>query len=81
MSRREKKPSPKWATIREVAEHFCVGETTVREGRGVFAQLRRVTLSPGRTVIPRADVEKLDRQMERAAVALDGSAGQLKIAS
>lgn len=62
--------SSKWMTYRQVAEHFQVSEATVRLGRGVFARLRRVALCERRTVVPRADVERLDREMERAAVAL-----------
>ncbi|HLM58693.1 MAG TPA: hypothetical protein VK422_21495 [Pyrinomonadaceae bacterium] len=62
--------SSKWMTYKEVAAYFRVSEATVRLGRGVFARLRRATLTPGRTVVPRADVEALDREMERAALAL-----------
>jgi hypothetical protein len=68
--RAPRQPSKRWATFQEIADHFCVSETTVREGRGVFARLRRVPLTPGRIVVPRADFERLDREMERAAVAL-----------
>lgn len=64
----ERLPS-KWMTFREVADFFRVSEASVRLGRGVFGRLRRVPLSEKRIVIPRADVEKLDREMERAAVA------------
>jgi hypothetical protein len=65
--RSQRKPSHKWATIQEVADHFCVGRETVRAGRGVFARLRRVSLTNGRTVILRTDMERLDRDMERSA--------------
>lgn len=65
--------SSKWMTYKEVAAHFRVSEATVRLGRGVFARLRRVPLTEGRTVVLRADVEKLDREMERAAVTLVGA--------
>ena len=64
----ERLPS-KWMTFREVADFFRVSEASVRLGRGVFARLRRVPLSERRIVIPRSDVERLDRDMERAAVA------------
>ena len=67
----ERKPSARWMTYREIADHFRVSEATVRLGRGVFARLRRVALTKGRVVVPRADFEKLDRDMERAAAALD----------
>ncbi len=46
-------------------------ETTVRKGRGPFARLRRVTVGR-RTLILRTDFIKLDRELERAAVALTG---------
>ncbi len=65
-------PSPKWATFQEIAAHFQVSEATVRLGRGAFAKLRRVSLTENRIVVPRADFERLDREMERASVALDG---------
>ena len=61
---------------REVAAYFGVSEATVRQGRGVFARLRRVTLTvghkgkAGRVGIPRGDVEKLGREMEQASRAL-----------
>lgn len=61
--------SSKWMTFKEIAAHFRVSEATVRLGRGVFKKLRRVSLTAGRTVVLRADVEKLDREMERAALA------------
>jgi hypothetical protein len=62
--------SPKWMTFREVADYFRVSEATVRLGRGVFGRLRRVPLTQNRIVVLRADFEKLDREMERCAVAL-----------
>jgi hypothetical protein len=62
--------SSKWMTFKQVAQHFCVSEATVRLGRGVFGRLRRVPLSAGRVVVPRSDVDKLDRELERRAVAL-----------
>ena len=71
MAKRETQSSKRWATFREIAEHFGVSETTVRLGRGVFATLRRVPLTGDCVRVPRADFEKLDRDMERAAVALD----------
>ncbi len=62
--------SSKWMTFKQVAQHFCVSEATVRLGRGVFGRLRRVPLSEKRVVVLRSDVERLDREMERAAVAI-----------
>jgi hypothetical protein len=69
---RQRKPSFKWATLQEVADHFCVHETTVLRGTGVFAGLRRVSLTEGRTVVLRSDFERLDRELERQAQPLDG---------
>jgi DNA-binding transcriptional regulator YhcF (GntR family) len=57
-------------SIAEVATHFRVSETTVSRGLGVFGRLRRVQLTARRVVFVRTDVERLDRDMERAAVAL-----------
>lgn len=69
MSRkRERQPSAKWMTLQQVADHYQVSDTTIRVGRGKYATLRRV---PGKPIlIPREDVEKLDRQMERDAKSL-----------
>lgn len=75
--KRERPPSKKWATFQEVADHFCVSEVTVRLGRGVFGRLRRAPLTDGRTVVLRADFERLDRDMEREAVAPSGEVVQL----
>jgi hypothetical protein len=66
-------PSSRWMSYREVADHFRVSEWTVRTGQGVFARLRRVMLTERRVVIPRSDVERLDKLMERSALALDES--------
>jgi hypothetical protein len=71
--KRERPLSPKWITFRQVADHFQVSEATVRLGRGVFATLKRVPVGDKRVLIPRAEVERLDRALERAAVALDPS--------
>lgn len=71
--KRERPVSPKWVTFQQVADHFQVSEATVRLGRGAFARLRRVPVSEGRVLVPRADFERLDRQLDRAAVALDPS--------
>ena len=69
--KQERPRSPRWATIKEISEHFCVSEPLVREGRGVFARLRRVKLTDNRVVVLRSDFERLDREMERAAVAIE----------
>jgi len=71
MSKRERKPSYKWATLQEVATHFCVSTTTVRLGRGPFARLRRVTIGQ-RTLVLRAEFARVDRELERSAVDLTG---------
>jgi hypothetical protein len=70
--RHERKASSKWMTFAEVAEHFAVSEATVRLGRGVFSRLRRAPITEGRTVVLRADVERLDRELERLAQPLTG---------
>ena len=77
---KKRQPSAKWATYQEIADHFCVSEATVRLGRGVFGRLRRVSLTENRTVVPRADVERLDREMERASLALDEDCGEIRLA-
>lgn len=71
-TRRERPPSPSWVTFQEIADHFLVGEASVRLGRGVFARLRRVQLTDKRIVVLRKDFEQLDRDMEKVAVSLDG---------
>jgi hypothetical protein len=68
--RKTENPSTRWMSIAEVAAHFRVSETTVSRGLGVFARLRRVRLTERRIVFVRTDVERLDRQMESAAVAI-----------
>lgn len=68
--RKAENPSTRWMSIAEVASHFRVSETTVSRGLGVFARLRRVQLTERRIIFVRTDVERLDRQMERAAVAI-----------
>lgn len=75
--KRQRKPSFKWATLQEVADHFCVHETTVLRGVGVFAGLRRVALTEGRTVVLRSDFERLDRDLEREAQSLAGDVLQM----
>jgi hypothetical protein len=68
--RRKRPLSSKWMTYQQIADHFTVSEATVRLGRGVFGRLRRVPLSEKRVVVLRSDVERLDREMERVAVAI-----------
>ena len=57
-------------TLTEVADHYCVSPETVRRGSGVLGRLRQVQITDGRVLIPRADVDKLDRYLERIAIAL-----------
>ena len=57
-------------TLTEVADHFCVSRETVRRGTGALGRLRQVQITDGRVLIPRADVDKLDRYLERIAVAI-----------
>lgn len=66
--RTKPKISSKYLTVKEVADFFRVSPTSVRESRAEFGQLRRVKLGK-RTLILRADVEALDRQLERQAKA------------
>lgn len=64
--KQDRKPSIKWTTVQEVADHFCVSQSTVLQGIGAFASLRRAKLGK-RTLILRADVDKLNRELERKA--------------
>lgn len=75
MPRRERKPSPMFMTVQEVADLLCVSETSVLRGRGVCAGLRRAPVTDKRIVFVRKEVEQLARSIERGAVALDGSEG------
>jgi len=61
--RRERQLSSKWMTIQQVADHYAVDETTIRKKRGAFVNLRHSKVGERRTLIPRADVEKLDRDL------------------
>jgi hypothetical protein len=70
--KKEPNSSTKWMSFRQIGERFGVSEATVRQGRGVFARLRRVPLSAGCIRVPRSDVERLDRDLESMAVSLDG---------
>ncbi|MGB7925552.1 MAG: hypothetical protein WCF57_20105 [Pyrinomonadaceae bacterium] len=70
-ARRERKPSFKYMTLSECADHFCVDEKTVRTGVGIFARLQLVSPTPRRTLVLRSSVEKLDRDLERAALVTD----------
>lgn len=62
MNREIKKPSSQWMTLQETADHFRVSETTIRKQRPPFDTLRHRKVG-GRTLIPRADVEKLDSRI------------------
>jgi hypothetical protein len=54
--------SSQWVTLREAADHFRVSETTIRLQRPPFDSLRHRKVGR-RTLIPRADIEKLDSQI------------------
>lgn len=69
--RRERKPSAKYLTLREAADHFCVDESTIRKGLSVFARLALVPTGR-RTLVLRSSVERLDRELERVALRADG---------
>jgi len=64
--RRERKPSFKWMSRNDVAAHYCVTEETIRAARTPFDELRQIPVG-GRVLIPRADVDRLDRKLERLA--------------
>lgn len=66
-ARRERQPSTKYMTLRETGDHFCVDESTVRKGLGVFSRLLLVATGR-RTLVLRSSVERLDRELERAAL-------------
>lgn len=71
-SKKQTDKSSRWMTVKEVAAHYCVGETVIRDGVGDFGRLRQVRPTERCLLIPRSDVEALDRHLERAAVALGG---------
>lgn len=50
-------------TFQQVADHYGVDESTIRKKLGAFANLRHVPVASRRTLIPRIDVEKLDRDL------------------
>jgi len=68
-------------SLKQVAEHFAVSETTIRRGRHEFAGLRQRSIGGvlgkdgkmhgTRTLIPRVDVENLSRKLEREAMSVD----------
>lgn len=67
-------PSP-YMSLREVARHFRVDESTIRKGCGVFALLRvtATDLEPGRKrgrkLVLRESVERVDAILEERAAA------------
>jgi hypothetical protein len=74
-ARRERKPSFRYMTLLEAADHFCVNESTIRKGIGIFSRLQLVSPTPRRTLVLRASVDKLDRDLERAALSQSGVMG------
>jgi len=66
-----------YMSVKEVAAHYRMGETSVRMGRGDFAELKRVKMG-GRTLIMRASVEALDRKLARIAKAANDPVDELR---
>lgn len=75
--RRERKPSPLFMTVQEVADLLCVSESSVLQGRGRCAELRRAPVTDRRIVFVRREVEQLARQIERGAVSLGGKVSDI----
>lgn len=69
-ARRERQPSLKYMTLQQAADHFCVDESTIRKGLGVFHRLALVPTGR-RTLVLRSSVDRLDRDLERAALGGD----------
>lgn len=67
--KKPRKPSAQWMSLQEVADHFCVSESTIRQGSGVWGELQRVRAGR-RVLILRKSVDALDKRLERAAVKL-----------
>lgn len=59
--------SAKYMTLRQAADHYCVDESTIRKGLGVFNRLALISTCR-RTIILRSSVERLDRDLERTAL-------------
>lgn len=67
LSKPERKPSPKWATAKQIADLFRVPYHTVLDGSGAFKRLRRVHITNGRIIYLREDVERLYRETAAAS--------------
>lgn len=63
--------STKYMTLQQCADHYQVDESTIRKGLGVFNRLALVPTGR-RTLVLRSSVEKLDRELERDALARAG---------
>lgn len=66
-ARRERQPSFKYMTLTQAADHFCVDESTIRKGLGLFKRLALVPTGR-RTLVLRSSVNRLDREFERMAL-------------
>jgi hypothetical protein len=58
-----------YLSVAEVAAHFHVSVATIRQRRGLFAELQHVRTAPagarGRVLIVRASVEALDARLQQ----------------
>ena len=85
-NRRENSDPSPYMTLREVARHFRVDESTIRKGCGLFSILRMTTtdLEPGRTrgrkLVMRESVERVDAILEKRAAAAPDSLKLVKSA-
>jgi hypothetical protein len=69
-ARRLRQPSERYMTLQQTADHYCVDESTIRKGLGVFHQLALISTGR-RTLVLRSSVEKLDREFERKVLGDD----------
>ena len=65
-----------YMSVKEVAAHYGVGETSVRRSRGDLGELKRVKMGK-RILIMRASVEALDRKLARIAKAASDPVDEL----
>lgn len=67
---RERQPSARYMTLQQAADHYCVDESTIRKGLAIFSRLALIPTGR-RTLVLRSSVERLDRELERAALGDD----------
>jgi hypothetical protein len=67
---RLRQPSARYMTLQQAADHYCVDESTIRKGLGVFDQLALIPTGR-RTLVLRSSVERLDRELERKVLGSD----------